>query len=74
VAEDVRRRLSAVEGVRVLSSEPDKAVLSAERGGRGAVDLLSQLFGANFALKSISITPPSLNSLFLAMTGRELRE
>jgi hypothetical protein len=38
------------------------------------VDLLSQLFGANFALKSISITPPSLNSLFLAMTGRELRE
>ena len=72
--EEARQRLSGVRGVRVLSLETGKAVLSAGGDGKGAVDLLSELFGAAFSLRSVSITPPSLNSLFLTLTGRELRD
>ena len=72
--EVARTRLGEIPGVRLLSVEPGKAVLSAGGDGRGAVDLLSRAVDANLDMASISIKPPSLNGLFLTLTGRELRD
>jgi ABC-2 type transport system ATP-binding protein len=73
-AEAVRERLEAVRGARVMSIEDGKAVVSAGGEGRGSVDLLAEVFAADISVESISIKPPSLNSLFLNLTGRELRD
>lgn len=71
---DARRRLSELKGGQVLSVEDGKIVLSSDGGRRAAVDLLSWVFGAGLSLESVSIQPPSLNGLFLTLTGRELRD
>ena len=66
----------ADEGLRVLVREPDRLVVTT-RGGegeRGSVELLSRLFADGVELDGINIEPPSLNSLFLELTGRELRD
>lgn len=73
-AAEVRGRLEAVPQARLLSAEDGKAVLSASGEGRGSVDLLARVFDADLSVESISIQPPSLNSLFLNLTGRELRD
>jgi hypothetical protein len=57
-----------------MSAEPGKVVLQTAGDGGGAVDLLAKLFESQFSLESVSIQPPSLNSLFLTLTGRELRD
>ena len=69
-----RTRLAETPGVRLVSAEPGKLVVSAGGEGRGAVELLSRVFDAGLSVESISIKPPSLNSLFLSLTGRELRD
>ena len=71
---EARARLADLPQVRLISAEPGKLVLSAGGEGRGAVEVLSRVFAADVELRSISIQPPSLNSLFLALTGRELRD
>ena len=64
----------APAGVQVTSAEPGRLVLSVEGSGRGAVDLLSRVLADGLAVDGISIQPPSLNTLFLNLTGRELRD
>ena len=73
-ADELRGRLGQLPGVRVMSIGSGEAVLAARGDGRGTIDLLSDAFAANLELESISIQPPSLNSLFLSLTGRELRD
>jgi len=70
----VMPRLDAMAGVQVTSAEPGRLVLSVEGSGRGAVDLLSHVLAEGLAIDGISIQPPSLNTLFLNLTGRELRD
>ena len=67
-------RFAGLAGVQVTSAEAGRLVLSVEGSGRGAVDLLSRLLAADMAVDGISIQPPSLNTLFLNLTGRELRD
>jgi ABC-2 type transport system ATP-binding protein len=70
----VQPRLEALAGVQVTSAEAGKLVLSVEGSGRGAVDLLGRVLADGLAIDGISIQPPSLNTLFLNLTGRELRD
>jgi len=70
----VMPRLAALAGVQVTSVEPGRLVLSVEGSGRGAVDLLGRVLADGLAIDGISIQPPSLNTLFLNLTGRELRD
>jgi hypothetical protein len=49
-------------------------VLGAAGSGRNAADLLAALFGGGLDVDGVSIQPPSLQSLFLKLTGRELRD
>jgi ABC-2 type transport system ATP-binding protein len=67
-------RLDALAGVQVASVEPGRLVVSVEGSGRGAVDLLGRVLAEGLAIDGISIQPPSLNTLFLNLTGRELRD
>lgn len=71
---DIRHRLEQLPGVQVTGAEPGRIVLSVEGSGRGAVDLLSRVLAGGFAVDGVSIQPPSLNTLFLNLTGRELRD
>ncbi len=73
-AEAVKAKLEEMDSVRLLSAEAGRAVISTGGSGEGAVKLLSKLFGADLPMDGISIRPPSLNSLFLNLTGRELRD
>jgi ABC-2 type transport system ATP-binding protein len=73
-ADAVRPRFEALAGVQVTSVEPGKLVLSVEGSGRGAVDLLGRVLAEGLPIDGISIQPPSLNTLFLNLTGRELRD
>jgi ABC-2 type transport system ATP-binding protein len=71
--EDVARTaLADLPEVRVISAEAGRIAFTA--GGRGAAGLLGSIYGKNLAIDRVAIEPPSLNALFLKLTGRELRD
>jgi ABC-2 type transport system ATP-binding protein len=70
----VQERFRDLDSVQVISVEEDRLVLSVPGEGAGAVQLLSKILDGNLDVKGVSIQPPSLNGLFLKLTGRELRD
>jgi hypothetical protein len=72
--EDARARLAALPGVQVVAAQPGKVVLSVAGPGKAALDALSGVLASGLDLDGVSIQPPSLNSVFLDLTGRELRD
>ena len=72
-ADAARRRLDGIDGIEVIDAEPGRLML-ATPGGRNAVELLGRILDGKLDVDAVSIQPPSLNSLFLKMTGRELRD
>jgi ABC-2 type transport system ATP-binding protein len=70
----VMPRLETLAGVQVSSVAPGRMVLTVEGSGRGSVELLGRVLAADLPIDGISIQPPSLNTLFLNLTGRELRD
>lgn len=74
-AEALRHRLLQAGNVRLIAAEPGKLVLATGEGGkRGSLELLQSLFSQEVRLEGLSLEPPSLNGLFLKLTGRELRD
>jgi ABC-2 type transport system ATP-binding protein len=67
-----RAEVERLPGVKVLVAEGGKLAFSS--GGKGAAGLLGEIFGRGLAVDRVSIEPPSLNGLFLKLTGRELRD
>ncbi len=63
-------------GWRLISAEQDKVVVATDRseGESPAVRLLGDLFAEGRNLQGVTIEPPSLNGLFLKLTGREFRD
>ena len=72
--EAARAALAGVGGAQVMTAEAGKLVLSVPGGGRSAVDLLQRVLGGTFEVEGVEIRPPSLNALFLDLTGKELRD
>jgi ABC-2 type transport system ATP-binding protein len=64
--------LAGIPGTRVLSAAAGKVAFSA--GERGAAGLLAEIYRGGLAIDRVAIEPPSLNALFLRLTGRELRD
>jgi ABC-2 type transport system ATP-binding protein len=64
--------LAGLPGVRVLSAEAGRVALAAGEGG--AARLLAEIYRCGLAIERVAIEPPSLNALFLRLTGRELRD
>jgi ABC-2 type transport system ATP-binding protein len=71
-ADAARQALDGLPEVQVISAEPGRVAFTA--GGRGAAGLLGEIYRRELAIDRVSIEPPSLNGLFLKLTGRELRD
>jgi ABC-2 type transport system ATP-binding protein len=67
-----RAEVEKIPDVRVLSADENRLTLSV--AGSGSARLLGEIFGRGLAIDRVSIEPPSLNGLFLKLTGRELRD
>jgi ABC-2 type transport system ATP-binding protein len=70
--EVVRLRVEGIRGLEVLSSDDQRMVLSTGGSGRAVMELLQAV--SDLTVENIAIQPPSLNGLFLKLTGRELRD
>jgi ABC-2 type transport system ATP-binding protein len=71
-ADAARTALAGLPAARVISAEEGRVALST--GGTGAAGLLGEIYGRGLAIDRVAIEPPSLNTLFLKLTGRELRD
>jgi ABC-2 type transport system ATP-binding protein len=66
--------LAALPGAQLVSAEAGKAVFTVDGAARGSLELVQRLLGGVLPAEGIEIAPPSLNRLFLDLTGRELRD
>jgi ABC-2 type transport system ATP-binding protein len=71
-ADAARTALAGLDAVQVISADEGRIALTA--GSGGAAGLLPEIYGRGLAIDRIAIEPPSLNALFLKLTGRELRD
>ncbi|HSL17140.1 MAG TPA: ABC transporter ATP-binding protein [Methylomirabilota bacterium] len=71
---DTRHRLAAVEGARLLRLDDDAAVLAIEADGPGLLEVLPRVLEPGLGVEDVSIQRPNLESVFIALTGRELRD
>jgi ABC-2 type transport system ATP-binding protein len=69
-----RARLDAFGGVRVLKVDNDVAVLSVDADGPGLLAILPKILEADFGVEDVSIQQPNLQSVFISLTGKELRD
>ena len=69
-----RERLERLDGVRIHSVEGGRAVLSVAADGPGLTAVLPRLLDSDLGVEDVSIQPPSLQSVFIRLTGRELRD
>ncbi len=73
-ADTGRQRLDGIAGVTVHAVEPGAAVLLVQPDGPGLTGVLPELLAADLAVDGVSVQPPSLQSVFIRLTGRELRD
>ncbi len=66
--------VTALEGVRAAQVTDDHLSVSADRGAYRLPALLSALLTAGMVADSIRVVEPNLEDVFLAMTGRALRD
>ncbi len=73
-ADQMRGQLASHPDLDVITLADGHAVLGISRGNSSVSRLLEALFSARLPIDDISIQQPSLESLFLKLTGRELRD
>jgi ABC-2 type transport system ATP-binding protein len=62
------------DGVDLVTAEEDQVVLAVREGSRRLPELLGAVSGAGGEIRETVLTRPSLEGLFIKLTGRELRE
>jgi ABC-2 type transport system ATP-binding protein len=72
--DEARQRLAEIAGVRLLKIGEGTAVLSIEADGPGLLEVLPRVLGAELTIDDVSIQQPNLQSVFISLTGRELRD
>jgi ABC-2 type transport system ATP-binding protein len=72
--EKARETLEGLDGVEVVQAEPDALRLSLREASRKFPDLFAALSAAGSEVRETTLTQPSLESLFIKLTGKELRE
>jgi ABC-2 type transport system ATP-binding protein len=72
--EKARGVLVGLDGVEVVQAEPDELRLSLRDASRKLPDLFAALGAAGSEVRETTLTQPSLESLFIKLTGKELRE
>jgi ABC-2 type transport system ATP-binding protein len=66
--------LRGIEGVEVVHAAPDLVMLSVAGASRKLPALFAALAAAGAEVRETTLTQPSLESLFIKLTGKELRE
>ena len=69
-----RERLGAIGGVRILQASDGMAVVSVSADGPGLLGILPEVLAGGLDLDDVSIQQPNLQSVFISLTGRELRD
>jgi ABC-2 type transport system ATP-binding protein len=69
-----REAMLQLGGIEVLQADPDLLILSMGDASRRLSALFAELAGAGAEVRGTTLTQPSLESLFIKLTGKELRE
>ncbi len=69
-----REVLASLEGLEILQADETQILLAVTDGPHRLPVVLAQLAAAGAEIRESTLTQPSLETLFLALTGRELRE
>ena len=69
-----REALRRVDGVEVVEAEPGELRLALADASRKLPELFAALAGNGSVVRETTVTRPSLESLFIQLTGKELRE
>ncbi len=72
--ETIRQALEDVKDVEVVSAEADSLILAAPNASRKLTAVFSALAETGAEVRETTLSQPSLESLFIKLTGRELRE
>jgi len=72
--ESLRERLAGIPGARILGFGGGSAVLAIESDGPGLLEILPRVLEADLGIEDVSIQRPNLQSVFIALTGRDLRD
>ena len=70
----ITRALGALDGVEVLSVSADAVTIAAAGASRKLPAIFTALASAGADISETTLSVPSLESLFITLTGRELRE
>ena len=73
-AERARAAVAAIDGAEVVSADQAALILSMAEASRKLPAIFSALAGAGADVRETTLTQPSLETLFIKLTGRELRE
>lgn len=69
-----RQVLASLDRIDVVSAEPDLVVVAAQEASRKVSAILAALTQSGGEIQETSLSQPSLESLFIKLTGRQLRE
>jgi ABC-2 type transport system ATP-binding protein len=72
--EELTRGTDSLEGVRVVHFLEGEAVLACDGAESALPEMLGGILSRGWKLESVSLKKPSLQDVFLKLTGRELRD
>ena len=72
--EPARRALASLDGVEIVSVDAESLTLAAAQASSRLSAIFSALAAAGAEIRETTLTQPSLETLFLKLTGKELRE
>lgn len=70
----VRTPLSHLEGIELVQTEPDSLTLALRDASSRLPEIFGALSAAGIEIRETTLTQPNLESLFIKLTGKELRE
>ncbi len=70
----VREAVVSLDGVEVVAAGEDQVALAVPEASRRLPEILTTVAGTGAVVRETTVTRPSLESLFIRLTGKELRE
>ena len=70
----VREAVRSLDGVEVVAAGEDQVTLAVPEASRRLPEILTTVAGTGAVVRETTVTRPSLESLFIRLTGKELRE
>ena len=73
-APDLESTVSSVEGVSRFAQSPGQIVVWAEHGRKVMADVITKLVDSGVSIVSVEVHEPNLETVFLHLTGKSLRD